>query len=438
MGNKSKPGVLDIAIPTIGVLLLGTISSVLMIKIAAPLGAGPIAIVTAGQRLVLIWSSLFLGLGAATTALVSRAWGSKDEASTTHYTRYMVGLGVACSLLVTAVGAALASPLASYFNFVDETAAEAKSYFRWLALFAGPQLAMMILSTASRATGDARTPLYIGLLANAFSVALAYCLGFGYLGLPALGLDGLAIGWGLGFVIASAQFAIIWVRGRGNIKFFAEGSAPSTDVSRIVRIAAPASIEPLIVHGSFLVFLWFVARYGNEVFAAYGVGLTLMTVPQVIGYGFSMAAATLAGMNLGAGKPEEVITDTIKALRPATLVMVALSSLVILNAELIATAMVDDQAVTTHLSTFLIIIAIAQIIEVIDQVISGALRGTGNTATPLRANVIAITCVRFPLAAYVLWQGMPAGFLFAVIIAELFVKTALLWVSFQRGQYETA
>lgn len=75
VNDGHKPSILSIAVPTIGVLLLRTISSVLMIKLAVPMGASPIAIVAAGQRLVLIWSSLFLGLGAATTALVSRAWG---------------------------------------------------------------------------------------------------------------------------------------------------------------------------------------------------------------------------------------------------------------------------------------------------------------------------------------------------------------------------
>lgn len=90
--------------------------------------------------------------------------------------------------------------------------------------------------------------------------------------------------------------------GKVSIPFQVSEPTPHVDLPRIFKIAVPATIEPLVVHASYMGFIWFVARYGNEAFAAYGIGLTLMTIPQVTGYDFSMAAAALVGMNLGAGR----------------------------------------------------------------------------------------------------------------------------------------
>jgi putative MATE family efflux protein len=435
MSENSGAGhssVWSIAIPTIGVLLLSTLASVLLIKLVAPLGAVAIGIVAAGQRLMLMWSTLSLGLGVATTALVARAWGAGEPAQASACTRFTTKAGMIAAGAITLLVWVSADLLARFFNFDESARPLASQFFRILSLFAAAQIVLMILSTAARAIGDARTPLAMGIVGNLSGLGLAYALTFGQLGLPALGVTGTALGWGCGALIAVALYLWLWMSGRLQLKFGSADTKPTVAVREIVRIATPATLEPLVGQISLMAFVWFVSSHGTAAFAAYGLGLNLMSVSQVIGYGFSIAASALVGQRIGAGQTDAVAPEAMAAIRPAALLMGGLGITAAVAAGPIARAMVDDPDVAALLAQFLVIIGCVQIMEAFDQVLAGAMRGAGDTLYPFRVSLGVAVLVRVPLAIVIAALGLPVVWLFSVLIVELAVKSLLLWRHFVR------
>lgn len=431
MNESAKPlSVWSIALPTIGLLVLGTISGVIQIRLVAGLGPTAIATVAAGQRIALIWSSLFLGLSVAVTATVSRAWGSGQRDLASAYVHFFIKFAAFASLLVSVIVFFTADFLSHYFNFHGLDAELARDYFRWLALLPVAQLVLSILSTACRATGDAKTPLYIGLFGNIVGLITSYCLTYGLLSAPALGVIGACLGWGLGFCLAVVSFLFLWLTGRLSLKYETDVSAAVIDRRNVLKIAMPATIEPFVVHSSFLAFMWAVARYGTEDFAAYGVGINIMIVPQVIGYGFAIATATIVGQNIGAGRAGSIVKDTYRSLWPALSVMMSIGMIFILCPRFIANLMVEDAHLARSLAPFIVIIGISQAFDAFDQVLSGAMRGSGNTVFPLKVNIIAALLVRLPLAITVTHFALPIVWLYSILIVELGVKSLLLWRRF--------
>ena len=62
----------------------------------------------------------------------------------------------------------------------------------------------------------------------------------------------------------------------------------------------PAALEQVVFQIGITAFLILVAYYGTEAYAAYGIGVQILSFSFVIGFGFSIAGATLVGQHLGA------------------------------------------------------------------------------------------------------------------------------------------
>jgi putative MATE family efflux protein len=296
------------------------------------------------------------------------------------------------------------------------------------------------LGAALRAAGDTRTPLWIGALTNVVNVALAYTLVYGKLGLPALGVAGAALAGGIAFAVGAVLLTALWARGRlllrrsGSVaEAFAGGR-----LRRIVDIGYPAGIEQLVWQGGFVAFLWIVSLYGTGAYAAYGIGVSLLSFSFVIGFGFSIAASTLVGQSLGAGDPAGATRSGWRAMRLSMAAMTAFGLAIVLAARPLARLMIDDAQVVDLTVTFIYVLGSVQPLMALEAALGGALRGAGDTRFPLFAVFAGLIGARVPLAALFAWRGLPVEWIYAALIADYVVKTALLTGRFRSGRWQHA
>ena len=267
------------------------------------LGASARAAATAGERIFFILQAVLMAISAATTALVARAWGAGDRAEAEHVARASLILCIAVATAAGALGLLIAPQLAAIFQLDDATRELTTTYIRWLMLFNPSFAVFFALGAAVRAAGDTRTPLWIGGLANVLNVALLFPLVFGAFGFEGLGIKGAALSGGGAFTIGSAVFLWRWWSGKLLVKRGGSGSLTRARILRIARIGTPAGLEQLVFQVGFVLFLFIVSFYGTEPYAAYGVGVRILSFSFVVGSGFSIAASTLVGQHLGARDP---------------------------------------------------------------------------------------------------------------------------------------
>lgn len=422
----SRPSVWSIAAPSIAVFMMSTLTGVVLIRIASGLGTPAVAAVTAGQRVNFIIIALLMGMGAATTALVSRAWGAKDPDGAVAATRQSLKVGLAVCALLSITAISLAKPLAHFFQLEGESYQLAVSYVRLLSLFGVFQGVMMILSTACRAIGDGKTPMFVGLLVNGISVVAAYGFAYGRWGLPEMGVNGVAIGWGVAYTVGTLCYLLLWFRNRLLLPYRFAGEARQSNLNRFLTICLPATVEQLIMQSAMLMFIAFVAGYGTEAFAAYGVGMSLFAVTMVIGLGFSIAASALVGQSLGANDSQGALDSAAYALKQSVIIMSVTGLASALFADQLANLMVEDPKVAELTAQFVLALALLQPLLAVDFVLGGAMRGAGYTGFPLIAGIVAILGVRLPLAALISEYQWPVGWIFCVFIADQVVKVTLI------------
>jgi len=434
---RPPPGIWQLAWPAITANLLASLVGIVDMKIVGALGAPAVAAVTTGNRIFFILQALLMAVTAGTTALVARAWGAGDPGEAERVTRASLWLCMAIAVAMSAVALAIPERLAGVFRVDAEAVALAAVFIRWQAPFQIAVAVFFALGAALRAAGDTRTPLWIGALGNVVNVVLAYTLVYGAFGLPALGVAGAALAGGIAFAVGAVLLAALWARGRlliGRSGRLAEAFGGGR-LRRIVDIGYPAGVEQLVWQSGFVAFLWIVSLYGTGAYAAYGIGVSLLSFSFVIGFGFSIAASTLVGQSLGAGDPAGASRAGWRAMRLSIAAMTAFGLAIVLAARPLARLMIEDARVVDLTVAFIYVLGSVQPLMAIEAALGGALRGAGDTRFPLFAVFSALTGARVPLAAFFAWLDWPVEWIYGAPIADYVVKPLLLTTRFRSERW---
>ncbi len=413
-----------------------TIANLATIKIAAGLGPDALAAVTTGARLYNIFNAVMIGLSAGTLALVSRAWGAGDKSQAASLLNTSLVISLLIGMGMTAVMLLITPALVSIFDLTPSATQASVNYVRLFSLFLTPIAAYIILAASLRAAGDARTPMLYAAIINVLIVTLGYWLTYGGFGLPAFGVSGTAVGSGLGNLIGVMVAFVYWRKGRFRL------TPQKTDVTnrrkqfaQLWKLGYPAALEQGVMQIGFLAYLWVVARYGTAAYAAYGTGVTLLSLSMVIGFGFSIAGSILVGQQLGAGNIAAAQSVGWRAMRQSVFILVALAIVMVLFANPLARWLVNDDEVAQYTVLFIYIFCLAQPFIAIDMALGGALRGAGDTRFPLYAAIAGLIFARFGLAFIFMWLDWSVVWIYGAVIGDYLVKNVLFIWRFKSGRW---
>ena len=182
-------------------------------------------------------------------------------------------------------GLLFSDSLASVFRLDAETVAQAADFIFYLSFFNTFFAVAMILGTAIRAAGDTLTPLWLGAITNVVNVVLVYALVFGRLGAPEMGVRGAAIATGLAFTLGALLSILFWLKGWFRIDYFRGPAFSSQRLRQLFRIGYPSGLEQGAIQLGFILFLWIVSFYGTAPYAAYGIGVQILSFSFVVGFG---------------------------------------------------------------------------------------------------------------------------------------------------------
>jgi putative MATE family efflux protein len=273
----------------------------------------------------------------------------------------------------------------------------------------------------------------------ALNIILDPLLIFGWGPFPRLETDGAALASVFSQGIGSLLFVFLIIRGKLACRF---SLLPKWDLDfsmvwRILRIGIPASSAWILFSVVYLFINKIVALFGTEAIAALGIGNRMESISFLTCIGFSTAASTLVGQNLGAGKPER----SAQAARQTAGITVMVTGLVALTffafPRQIASFFISDPRVVEIAIGYLRILALSQMFMALEIVFEGGFAGAGNTVPPMIVS-IAGSAARIPLA-YLLavhW-GIGINGVWLAITSTTIVKGVVLSFWFRRGRWKT-
>src|SRR6187401_3754838 len=257
---------------------------------------------------VVFISSLFTGMG----VLVARFAGANDHEKVNRVVYQAFLTAVLLALGILAPIGYLASPaLLELVHASPEVQAAALPYLRTMFVCSLGQLLYFMIAGALRAAGDARTGLRIGMWIVGLNVSLNMVLIRGWGPIPGFGAQGAALGTAIASTAASAAGIWLMATGRVVVDFRGVPRRPDWTIIRaLFRFGLPAGVQGVAMNVAGVLLLRFMGSlpYSAEAQAAYAVCYTeLFAFITWTSVGLMGAAATIAGQNLGAGKPERSV-----------------------------------------------------------------------------------------------------------------------------------
>ena len=424
-----------LAWPSILANVLFASVGVVALKAVGSLGTDAVAAVGTGGRIFFVIQSIMMAISTGTTALVARAYGAKryQEASQVLYDSMLISMFLSfISIFIIWVAG---EDLLGLFGLELEAKQLALDYLKVLILFSPTFGVSIIFGAAVRAAGDVKTPLFMGLIQNIINIFLLIGLVNGRYGFPELGVVGAAYAGGISFAIGSILGLFVWVTKIITIPLPKLNSFSFSRFRELIRVSTPAGLEQGVFQLGLLLYFWIISLYGNAPIAAYNVGINILMLSFMVGQGFTVAGATLTGQFLGAENPKEAKRS---GWRSAGLTMVSMGILGILLAlasRPIAGFFVDDPEVIRLTVLFVWLLGIMQPLMALEFALGGALRGAGDTKSPLYIVSISLVFFRLTFAGFFAWFGFSIEYIFGSLIIDYVVKAILFTYRFESGRW---
>ena len=385
------------------------------------------------QSLMFVFAVLTL-FHVGTNALISRFYGAgkMKHASLALSTLYLFAFLVA--LVITPLWYFGSSELYVLFGVSEQVIVLGQGYVQILTLMMPFIFVKLVFITALSATGDTKTPMFVKLVSIFLNIGLNYMFIFGHFGFPALGVEGASIAT---VIVNVLEFLVyIFFYSRKKMPFTPMIRFSKRLLKRALKVGLPASYERLLTMGSFILFTAIIADYGTEVMAGYQIGLRIEGIAFMPGIGFTIAAMALMGQGLGAKKPERSEEDVMLVLKYATVLMFFLSFFMIFTPEWMVSFFTTDSKTIQEASLYLKIVGLSQIPLAFNFVLSGALRGAGDSKRTLRINLISLWVIRIVPAFVLSWYFHDIMWVYIAMILDTFTKALLLWRAFNQGEWK--
>ena len=432
-----RTAVFTLAWPTIIAGLLENIATTVDLIMVGRLGAAEVAAVGMAGMIYWVLSAMAIGLSVAAMAVIARSFGKGDRSEASLALGQTLTLGVATSIVIAVLTIILAPAIFGLFDMAPDVEALSVSYMRILTIGMVFFAVIAVSSGALRGAGDTRTPMIVGLIANVVHIILNYLLIFGKFGLPAMGSDGAAIGTTVSMMVAAGVYLWLHFKEYVVIKLKWSDFGWNTERARqLVKLGVPAATEQIVLQLGLLIYVKFIVGFGTIPFAGYQVGMRVLSLSFIPNMGFSTAAGALIGQNLGAKRKGEAKRAGWVCLWWAMLSMCSVGLGFLFFSRELAGIFVKDPEVIESAAEFIRIVAYCQPGMATYFTLAGALRGAGDTRSPLLIALLGMYCFRIP-AAWILTSFFDASLfvIFVLLIGDYIIRIICILLRYARGKW---
>jgi len=385
------------------------------------------------QSLMFVFAILTL-LHVGTSALLSRFVGARRMKRASIGLSTLLRFAFMLSFPVMAAWYFLASNIYKWFGTAPEVTVLGADYVQMLTWMLPFVFMKLVFVSALNSAGDTKTPMKVKIGSILLNVILNYLLIFGHFGFPELGVLGAAVGTVIVNALEFFVYMILYIKQK--TPYIPGWHYSKSLLSRALKVGVPASFERALTFGSLMLFTVIITQYGTEALAGYQIGLRVEGLAFMPGIGFTIAAMALMGQGLGAKKPEQAKEDVLLVLKYTVGFMFFLSFFMIFLPEKIVWFFTDYIQTIEQASLYLRIVGLSQIPLAFNFVLSGALRGAGDSKKTLKINLTSLWFIRIIPAFLLSWYFENIIFVYLAMISDTFVKAIWLWKTFNSGKWQ--
>ena len=352
-----------------------------------------------GFPILMIVTSVAIGLGAGTSSVVARAIGADDLRRARRLASDSLLLSFLITFAICIVGILTIDPLFRLLGAPETMLPMIRSFMT--ILYTGvPFIVVGMVGMASmRATGDTRLPSMLMVIAAVLNVILDPIFIFGFGPVPRMGLDGAAMAALLARAVVF--FGTIYLM-RYRLDMLSFRKPDPAEMRRswidILHVGIPAAGTNVIVPLGAALVTAMIARFGPEAVAGFGVASRIESMMLVIYYAMSSIIGPFVGQNFAGGRERRVL----RALWLCTAFClgsgIVIAAILALGSGFLPTLFSDNPEVNRVTRLFLWVVPISYGTYGMVMVMNAAFNGLGKPIPAVWISVARILVLYVPLA----------------------------------------
>lgn len=364
---------------------------------------------------------LVSGAGEGAVVLGSQYWGRGDLKPIPHIigAALRFGGGLAVGLFVLALAAP--QTLLGLLSSDPAVVAQGVAYMQIICFTYVIFTLTNILVASLRSIGVVKIGYVISFSTLCINGVLNYCLIYGHLGFPELGVRGAAIAT---LVSRCVELLIVMVYLRffeRRLKLSVRGLArmDKSYLKDYAHISLPVLVNQALWGVAQMVQTGILGHLGGDVTAANAIAVQVYQVLSVVSYGAASAAAILVGKTVGGGQKEQLrqLVSTLE--RMFILLGIAAGAAIwAIRGPVLALfgGMLTERASQLAMS-FMAVLAVTTVGTSYQMACdNGIIRGGGDTAFSAKMNLVSMWLILVPVAAAAaFWWGAPPTVVFFLL-----------------------
>jgi MATE family multidrug resistance protein len=397
-----------------------------------PNSAEAIGAVSISSSLFIVFAFFGEGLLIGLDTLVSQSFGAgrREDCHTSLLNGIYLSFAIAPLL---AIPVWIIPRYFERFGVTHPVAVLATPYMRTLSAGLVPLLLYFAVRRTLQGMNMVRPIAFALVTANLVNVFGNYILIYGKFGCPAYGVTGS----GIATCISRAYLALVlvvyllWYDARHKTELLKTPVQPDlVRIRQLIALGLPAALQLTAEVAVFALVATLIARLGAVAQAGHQIALNTVAFTYMVPLGLSSAAAVRVGQALGRRSPLSARNAGNTAILLGASFMSAMSVVLLVFPRYIARIYTADKTVIHSAVTLLAAGAAFQLFDGIQTVATGALRGTGDTRTPMLCHFSVYWFIGLPLGAYLcfrrhwgalgLWVGLSLSLILIGILLLIF------------------
>ena len=349
--------------------------------------------------ILMIVTSVAIGLGAGTSSVVARAIGANNHRRARRLATDSLLLSFVITATISLIGYLTIEPLFRVLGAPPDMIPLIAGYMTILYIGVPFVVVGMVGMSSMRATGDTRLPSLLMVIAAIANVILDPILIFGVGPIPAMGLNGAAMA---ALIARAAIFVgtLYFMRTRLDMLTFNKpdpGELKSSWID-VLHVGLPAAGTNAIIPIAMGVITAMLAQYGPEAVAGFGVASRVESLTLVLFYALSAVIGPFVGQNVSAGKPDRIFL----ALRLCTIFCLGtgllIAAMLAVAGNWVPTLFSDNPEVTDVSTLYLMIAPISYGAYGMVMIMNASFNGMGKPMPAVHISVIRMVAIYVPIA----------------------------------------
>ena len=345
---------------------------------------------SAAQILNLI-IGFFVGVSSGATVIVSQYFGAHDDDGVHRAVHTAMALAVIGGAIMTVLGLVLAPTLLRWMDTPADTMEDSTLYLRIVFLAMIPGMIYNVGASIQRAVGDSRRPLYFLIICCLVNVALDLLFVVGM----KMGVAGVAVATAIAQIVSAVLTCGSLGRAKGNYRLeLRKVRADARLLGETVRIGLQTGLQSVMYALSNMIITATINGFGTNTVAAWVALGKVDGMFWMILNAFGVSIMTFVGQNYGARRYDRVHRSLRVCIGLSLGASWLFSALFLIFGRSVYRLFTTEEAVLEIAVKMMFYMAPCYWLFVPIELLSGALRGMGDTLIPTMITAAGICVLR--------------------------------------------